>query len=317
MPSLGFLKKKRTRDDKADPSSSQPNSPVTPVTPTISHSFESQHTQSTARTTPGSSASHTRKPSSQQRNASYEVQKPASAGVGQQMNVVQGHQSQQHQPYGIQPSPSPGHAGTPSSLPSINNIINMPQNDGMTKPQESLNHVSAHTDDCAGAGGAAQNGGQPPQSQHQHQQSQFSPPSTDSRVTKGKYSLADFEIQRTLGTGSFGRVHLVQSKHNQRYYAVKVLKKAQVVKMKQVEHTNDERRMLGEVKHPFLITLWGTFQDSRNLYMVMDFVEGGELFSLLRKSGVCLFPMLNTLKYMELIDGSVSRTRWQSSTRPK
>jgi protein kinase A len=113
---------------------------------------------------------------------------------------------------------------------------------------------------------------------------------SDVRVTKGKYSLTDFDLLRTLGTGSFGRVHLVQSKHNQRFYAVKVLKKAQVVKMKQVEHTNDERRMLGEVKHAFLITLWGTFQDSRNLYMVMDFVEGGELFSLLRKSGVRLFP---------------------------
>lgn len=107
------------------------------------------------------------------------------------------------------------------------------------------------------------------------------------RTTKGKYNLQDFDIQRTLGTGSFGRVHLVQSKHNQRYYAVKVLKKAQVVKMKQVEHTNDERKMLQAVKHPFLITLWGTFQDSKNLYMVMDFVEGGELFSLLRKSQVC------------------------------
>lgn len=106
------------------------------------------------------------------------------------------------------------------------------------------------------------------------------------RSTKGKYTLQDFTIQRTLGTGSFGRVHLVQSKHNQRFYAVKVLKKAQVVKMKQVEHTNDERRMLSKVKHPFLITLWGTFQDSKNLYMVMDFVEGGELFSLLRKSQV-------------------------------
>lgn len=111
-----------------------------------------------------------------------------------------------------------------------------------------------------------------------------------SRQTKGKYSLADFEILRTLGTGSFGRVHLVQSRHNQRFYAVKVLKKAQVVKMKQVEHTNDERKMLGEVKHPFLITLWGTFQDPKNLYMVMDFVEGGELFSLLRKSGVSCPP---------------------------
>lgn len=106
------------------------------------------------------------------------------------------------------------------------------------------------------------------------------------RQTKGKYTLTDFTMQRTLGTGSFGRVHLVQSKHNQRFYAIKVLKKQQVVKMKQIEHTNDERRMLQRVKHPFLITLWGTFQDSRNLYMVMDFIEGGELFSLLRKSQV-------------------------------
>ena len=106
------------------------------------------------------------------------------------------------------------------------------------------------------------------------------------RQTKGKYNLQDFNFQRTLGTGSFGRVHLVQSKHNQRFYAVKVLKKQQVVKMKQVEHTNDERRMLQRVKHPFLITLWGTFQDSKNLYMVMDFIEGGELFNLLRKSQV-------------------------------
>jgi protein kinase A len=111
------------------------------------------------------------------------------------------------------------------------------------------------------------------------------------RQLKGKYTLTDFTILRTLGTGSFGRVHLVQSKHNQRYYAVKVLKKQQVVKMKQIEHTNDERKMLQRVKHPFLITLWGTFQDSKNLYMVMDFIEGGELFSLLRKSQVgSLFP---------------------------
>ncbi len=118
----------------------------------------------------------------------------------------------------------------------------------------------------------------------------------DAKATKGKYTLTDFQMQRTLGTGSFGRVHLAQSKHNQRYYAIKVLKKAQVVKMKQIEHTNDERRMLAEVKHPFLITLWGTFNDSKNLYMVMDFVEGGELFSLLRKSQVrrSQYPMALT-----------------------
>jgi protein kinase A len=42
------------------------------------------------------------------------------------------------------------------------------------------------------------------------------------RATKGKYAIVDFSIQRTLGTGSFGRVHLVQSRHNSRFYAVKV-----------------------------------------------------------------------------------------------
>ena len=120
---------------------------------------------------------------------------------------------------------------------------------------------------------------------------------------KGHYSLSDFTIHRTLGTGSFGRVHLgmcsasspvividviivVRSKHNWRYYAIKVLSKDKVVRTKQVQHTNNEREMLEAVQHPFIVNLWGTFQDFRNLYMVMDFVAGGELFTLLRRSNV-------------------------------
>ncbi|KAF6761125.1 AGC/PKA protein kinase [Ephemerocybe angulata] len=101
---------------------------------------------------------------------------------------------------------------------------------------------------------------------------------------KGSYRLSDFIIQRTLGTGSFGRVHLARSKHNLRFYAVKVLNKERIVKMKQIEHTNNEMQMLENVQHPFIINLWGSFQDSGNLYMVMDFVPGGELFTLLRRS---------------------------------
>ncbi|KII95556.1 hypothetical protein PLICRDRAFT_98490 [Plicaturopsis crispa FD-325 SS-3] len=104
------------------------------------------------------------------------------------------------------------------------------------------------------------------------------------RKPRGTYRLSDFSILRTLGTGSFGRVHLVRSKHNLRFYAIKVLNKDRVVRMKQVEHTNNEHLMLGAVQHPFIINLWGAFQDSANLYMVMDFVPGGELFSLLRRS---------------------------------
>lgn len=121
----------------------------------------------------------------------------------------------------------------------------------------------------------------------------FSSPSlsttSSKRKTASRYALGDFNFIRTLGTGSFGRVHLVRSQHNTRFYAIKVLNKDRVVQMKQVEHTNSEREMLERVRHPFLVNLWGTFKDARNLYMVMDFVSGGELFSLLRKSQVCHF----------------------------
>ncbi|CCD22254.1 cAMP-dependent protein kinase catalytic subunit TPK3 NDAI_0A00960 [Naumovozyma dairenensis CBS 421] len=104
------------------------------------------------------------------------------------------------------------------------------------------------------------------------------------RTTSGKYNLPDFQIMRTLGTGSFGRVHLVRSIHNGRFYALKVIKKNTVVRLKQIEHTNDERRMLSVVNHPFLVRMWGTFQDSEQIFMIMDYIEGGELFSLLRRS---------------------------------
>ena len=101
--------------------------------------------------------------------------------------------------------------------------------------------------------------------------------------------LTDFRLLRTLGTGSFGRVHLIQSKHNGRYYAMKVLKKMDIVRLKQVAHTKNERDVLIHVSHPFIVNLWGTFQDDVNLYMVMDYVPGGELFSYLRKSKVSFF----------------------------
>jgi protein kinase A len=77
---------------------------------------------------------------------------------------------------------------------------------------------------------------------------------------------------------------LIQSKINNRYYALKVLKKSEIVKLKQVEHTNNERAVLASIQHPFIVNLWGSFQDDANLYMVMDYVAGGELFSFLRKS---------------------------------
>lgn len=64
---------------------------------------------------------------------------------------------------------------------------------------------------------------------------------------------------------------------------IKVLKKSRIVDERQVAHARDERRMLLAVNHPLIIKLWGTFQDYTNLYMVMEYVPGGELYALLER----------------------------------
>ncbi|VDK39982.1 unnamed protein product [Taenia asiatica] len=97
--------------------------------------------------------------------------------------------------------------------------------------------------------------------------------------------LDDFDRIKTLGTGSFGRVMLVQHKAKKTYYAMKILDKQKVVKLKQVEHTLNEKRILQAISFPFLVKLDYSFKDNSNLYMVLDFINGGEMFSHLRKIG--------------------------------
>ena len=109
---------------------------------------------------------------------------------------------------------------------------------------------------------------------------------TSATAKKPKHDLKDFTILRTLGTGSFGRVHLVQKKAGNQFLALKVMKKSEVVRLKQVEHTMNEKKILDEVQHPFLVNMIGCFQDSANLYFVLEYVSGGELFSFLRRSQV-------------------------------
>jgi tRNA A-37 threonylcarbamoyl transferase component Bud32 len=102
------------------------------------------------------------------------------------------------------------------------------------------------------------------------------------------FRLEDFEIKNTLGTGSFGRVHLVKLKATGKYFAMKVLRKSDIVKMKQVEHTINEKNILEQLEMPFLVGMLGTFQDANHVFLVLEYIQGGELFTFLRKSG--MFP---------------------------
>ncbi|KAL7075135.1 hypothetical protein ACQ4LE_005447 [Meloidogyne hapla] len=97
--------------------------------------------------------------------------------------------------------------------------------------------------------------------------------------------LDDFDRIKTLGTGSFGRVMLVKHKQSGTYFAMKILDKQKVVKLKQVEHTLNEKRILQAIDFPFLVNMQYSFKDNSNLYMVLEFVSGGEMFSHLRRIG--------------------------------
>ncbi|KAE9555136.1 hypothetical protein FO519_001631 [Halicephalobus sp. NKZ332] len=97
--------------------------------------------------------------------------------------------------------------------------------------------------------------------------------------------LDDFDRIKTLGTGSFGRVMLVKHKQNSNYYAMKILDKQKVVRLKQVEHTLNEKRILQALDFPFLVNMQYSFKDNSNLYMVLEFISGGEMFSHLRRIG--------------------------------
>jgi len=96
--------------------------------------------------------------------------------------------------------------------------------------------------------------------------------------------LEDFRLTRTLGSGSFGRVILVKHLETEKYYAMKLLIKERVVKTKQVEHTLNEKRILQAMEFPTLVRLIFCFKDPSNLYLVLTFENGGELFTYLRKS---------------------------------
>jgi len=100
-----------------------------------------------------------------------------------------------------------------------------------------------------------------------------------------KLTVDDFELLKVVGKGSFGKVMQVKKKDTKKIYAMKVLKKSQLVARKQVAHTQTERKVLEEIDHPFIVSLRFAFQTHDKLYMIVDYFTGGELFFHLRTGG--------------------------------
>jgi serum/glucocorticoid-regulated kinase 2 len=93
----------------------------------------------------------------------------------------------------------------------------------------------------------------------------------------------DFDIIKTLGRGSFGKVLLVKYKLDHKLYAMKILKKDIIKKTNQVFHTKTEREILERMDNPFIVRLQFAFQTPEKLYLITDFMQGGELFYHLRR----------------------------------
>ena len=118
-----------------------------------------------------------------------------------------------------------------------------------------------------------------------------------SKKKKLKVKIKDFEKLNTVGLGSYGRVCLCKKKKSGKVYVMKILKKNDIIKQKQVDHVYSEYTILSMLKHPFIVQLIGVnFEDPKYIYFILEYIQGGELFTLLRSK--VTFPVPQTKFYI-------------------
>lgn len=106
-------------------------------------------------------------------------------------------------------------------------------------------------------------------------------------TSKDRTSIDDFEIIKPISRGAFGRVFLAKKRTTGDLFAIKVLKKADMIRKNAVESILAERDILISVRNPFVVRFFYSFTCRENLYLVMEYLNGGDLYSLLRNLG-CL-----------------------------
>lgn len=106
------------------------------------------------------------------------------------------------------------------------------------------------------------------------------------RLKRAKMEKSMFKRIKTLGIGAFGEVCLARKEDTGSLYAMKTLRKKDVLLRNQVAHVKAERDILAEADNEWVVRLYYSFQDKDNLYFVMEYIPGGDMMSLLIRLGI-------------------------------
>jgi serine/threonine protein kinase len=122
----------------------------------------------------------------------------------------------------------------------------------------------------------------------------------DADKFKDRTSIEDFEIIKPISRGTFGLVFLARKRVNGDLFAIKVLKKSYMIRKNTVESILAERDILISVRNPFVVRFFYSFTCRENLYLVMEYLNGGDLYSLLRNLG-CIDEDMARTYIVELV----------------
>lgn len=128
---------------------------------------------------------------------------------------------------------------------------------------------------------------------------------------KSNIRYKDLVKFRILGVGTFGKVWLVSHKRTGVPYALKQLSKREIIGHHQVEGVIREKNIMASIDHPFVVNLVATFQDERHLFMLIELVQGGELFSVIHTETRDGIPNGNSRFYAACILESLSHLHYR------
>ncbi|THU74036.1 hypothetical protein C4D60_Mb04t29130 [Musa balbisiana] len=103
------------------------------------------------------------------------------------------------------------------------------------------------------------------------------------RLQRHRMGVDDFELLTMIGKGAFGEVRVCREKETGNVYAMKKLKKSEMLRRGQVEHVKAERNLLAEVDSNCIVKLYCSFQDNEYLYLIMEYLPGGDVMTLLMR----------------------------------